>query len=362
MGIFDLMDEHGHEEVMFCHNGSTGLRAIIAIHDSTLGPALGGTRMWNYATEADALKDALHLSRSMTLQAAVADCDTGGGMAVLWGDPMRDKCEAYFRAFGRFVEGLRGRFITYGDLGTSDRDLRYVRRETEYLAPFATPGVSGTDGGRLTAYGIFCGMKACCKMVFGVSTVKGKRIAVQGVGEVGRQLARLLAAEGAELVVTDIVYDAMKRLQDEVPSVDIARPEEILYQECDIFSPCALGGVITAASVGRLKCRIVAGSAYNVLESDAVGDALHARGILYAPDFVISAGGIFQSADRMRPATEKEANARAEEIFDVLVRVFEWARRANIAPFRAAREMALERIEQVGQVRSILCKPPDPGL
>jgi leucine dehydrogenase len=361
MGVFDLMDEHGHEQVILCHNETTGLRAIIAIHDTTLGPALGGTRMWNYASEEEALRDALRLSRSMTYQAAVADCDTGGGKAVLWGDPFRDKTEAYFRAFGRFVEGLRGRFITYGDLGTTDRDLRYIARETDNVAPFVGAAEPATEGAKLTAYGVFCGMKACCKMVFGVSSVKGKRVVVQGVGEVGGQLARLLAAEGALLTVTDIVYDAMKRLQDQVPSVDIARPGEILDCECDIFSPCAMGGVVTGANVDRLKCRIIAGAAYDVLESDEVGDALHARGILYAPDFVISAGEIFQSADKMRPATEKEAIERAEEIFDVLVQVFERARRDKIPPFRAARKMALERIEQVGRVRSILCKPPDLG-
>jgi leucine dehydrogenase len=317
--------------------------------------------MWDYANEGEALKDALRLSRSMTYQAAVADCDTGGGKAVLWGDPFRDKSEAYFRAFGRFIEGLRGRFITYGDLGTVDRDLRYIKRETDYVAPFVAATAAATDGAKLTAYGVFCGMKACCKMVFGDSSVKGRRVAVQGVGEVGRHLARLLAAEGAVLTVTDIVFDAMKRLQDEIPAVEIARPGEILDCDCDIFSPCAMGGVINTANIERLKCKIVAGAAYDVLESDEVGDELHDRGILYAPDFVISAGEIFQSADKMRPATEKQAIERAEEIFDVLVRVFERAGREHIPPFRAARKIASERIEQVGAVRSILCRPPEPG-
>ncbi len=362
MAVFDLMDEHGHEEVMFCYNSTTGLRAIIAVHDTTLGPALGGTRMWNYKSEAEALKDALRLSRSMTYQAAVADCDTGGGKAVLWGDPFKDKSEAYFRAFGRFVEGLRGRFITYGDLGTTDRDLRYIRRETDHVAPFVTTTTGASDGARVTAYGVLCGMKACCKMVFGVSSVAGKRVVIQGVGEVGRQLARYLSREGATLAITDIVYDAMKRVQDEIPEVDIVRPEELFDCKCDIFSPCAVGGVINRGNIDNLKCKIVAGAAYNVLESDEIGDLLHSKGILYAPDFVIGAGEIFQSADKMRPATEKEAFERAEEIFDMLVRVFERARRERIAPFRAAYKMAGERIEKVGRVRTILCKPRELGL
>ncbi|MFH1220674.1 MAG: Glu/Leu/Phe/Val dehydrogenase dimerization domain-containing protein [Candidatus Eisenbacteria bacterium] len=362
MGILDLMDEHGHEEVMFCYNSTTGLRAIIAIHDTTLGPALGGTRMWNYGSEAEAIKDAFRLSRSMTYQAAVADCDTGGGKAVLWGDPSRDKSEAYFRAFGRFIEGLRGRFITYADLGTNDRDLRYIRRETDYVAPFVTAAAAGTDGAKVTAYGVLCGMRACCKMVFGVSSVKDRRVVVQGVGEVGRNLARYLAQEGAHLAITDIVFDAMKRVQDEIPNVEILRPEAIFDCDCDIFSPCAMGGVINKGNVDKLKCRIVAGGAYDVLESDEIGDLLHSRDVLYAPDFVISAGEIFQSADRMRPASEKEAFERAGEIFEVLVKVLERARRERIAPFRAARKMAMERIEKVSRVRTILCKPPDIGL
>jgi leucine dehydrogenase len=362
MGIFDLMDAHEHEEVMFCYNSTTDLRAIIAIHDTTLGRALGGARMWNYKTEADAVVDALRLSRSMTYQASVADCDTGGGKAVLWGDPLRDKSEAYFRAFGRFVEGLKGRFVTYADLGTNDRDLRYIRRETDCVAPFVTTAAAGTEGARVTAYGVLCGMRACSKMVFGVSSVKDRRVVVQGVGEVGRHLARYLSQEGAAVTITDIVFDAMKRVQDEVPGVEIVRPEEIFDCGCDVFSPCALGGVINRTNVDKLKCKIVAGAAYDVLESDEIGDRLHARGILYAPDFVISAGEIFQSADKMRAATEKEAFERAGEIFDVLLRVFERARREQVAPLRAAREIALERIESIGQVKTILCRPPDLGL
>lgn len=362
MAIFDLMDMHGHEEIVFCYDKTTGLQAIIAIHDTTLGPALGGTRMWDYEDEADALKDALRLSRSMTYQAAVADCDTGGGKAVLWGDPKKDKSEAYFRAFGRFVEGLRGRFVTYGDLGTDERDLRYVRRETEHIAPFVARGAAGSDGAKVTAYGVFWGMKACCKMIYGVSSVKDRRVAIQGVGEVGTHLARYLHQAGAKLVLTDIIYDAMKRVQDEVPDVEIMRPEAVFECECDILSPCALGGVVNNDNIDKLKCSIIAGAAYHVIESDLIGDLLHKKGILYAPDFVISAGELFQSADRMEPVSQEESLKRAEEIYDVMVRVLERARRESIPPYRAARKMAIERIERVGRVRTILAHPPDIGL
>lgn len=360
--IFDLMDEHGHEEVVLCFDRTTDLKAIIAIHDTTLGPALGGTRMWDYATEDEAVKDALRLSRSMTYQAAVADCDTGGGKAVLWGNPLRHKSEAYFRAFGRFVEGLMGRFVTYGDLGTDEKDLRYIQRETKQVAPFVASGEGDTDGAKVTAYGVFWGMKACCKMVYGVSSLKDRRVVIQGTGEVGTHLARYLDQEGASLVISDIVYDAMKRVQDEIPSAEIVHPDKVFGCDCDVFSPCALGGVIDYKTLKKLRCKIIAGGAYNVLESDVLGDLLHKKGILYAPDFVLSAGELFQSADRMRAVSQEESLKRAEGIYDMLVRVLERARRENIPPYRAARRIAIERIEKVGRVRTILTHPKDIGL
>ncbi len=362
MSIFDLMDEHGHEELVFCYDHGTGLRAIIAVHDTTLGPALGGTRMWDYASEEAAVREALRLSRSMTFQGAVSDCDTGGGKGVLWGDPSADKSEAYFRAFGRFIEGLGGRFVTYADLGTDDRDLRYVRRETGHIAPFVTRARGESLGGKATAYGVLWGMRACCKVKYGVSSVKGRRVAIQGVGEVGFNLARYLDEEGADLVITDIVYDAMKRVQDVVPDAEIVRPEEIYESECDVFSPCAFGGVITRETAEKLKCKIIAGAAYDILESANVGDYLHQKDILYAPDFVISAGELSQTADNMEAASEEETFARTCEIFDVLVSVFERATRDGVPPFRAARRMAEERMEKVGGVRSILARAPKPDL
>ncbi len=362
MSVFELMEKHGHEGLVFCNDQTTRLCAIIAIHDTTLGPALGGTRMWNYTDEVEAIKDALRLSRSMTYQAAVADCDTGGGKAVLWGDPLKDKSEAYFRAFGRFIEGLNGRFVTYADLGTDERDLCYIRRETAHVAPFVAESAGGGDGAKVTAQGVLWGMRACCKMVFGVSSVKDRRVVIQGVGDVGTHLARLLAEEGAKLIISDIVYDAMKRVQDEIPDAEIKRPDRIFDCDCDIFSPCALGGVINQETFEKLRCRIIAGGAYDVLESDHIGDLLFEKGILYAPDFVISAGELFQSADRMRPVAPEASLERAEEIYDAMVRVLERAGRENIPPYRAARKIAIERIENVGRVRTILTHPPEIGL
>jgi leucine dehydrogenase len=275
---------------------------------------------------------------------------------------MRDKSEAYFRAFGRFIEGLLGRYVTYGDLGTDEKDLRYIQRETGHVAPFAAGGGLDTDGAKVTACGVFWGMKACCKMVYGVSTVKGRRVVIQGVGEVGTHLARYLHEEGASLVISDIVYDAMKRVQDEIPTAEIVHPDKVFGCDCDIFSPCALGGVIDYDTLDKLRCRIIAGGAYNVLESDVLGDLLHKKGILYAPDFVVSAGELFQSADRMRAVSQQESLKRAEGIYDMLVRVLERARRDEIPPYRAARRIAIERIEKVGRVRTILTHPKQIGL
>ncbi|MGD9141819.1 MAG: Glu/Leu/Phe/Val dehydrogenase dimerization domain-containing protein [bacterium] len=362
MGIFDLMDEYGHEELVFCYDQRTELRAIIAVHDTTLGPALGGTRMWDYGSEDAAISEALRLSRSMTYQAAVSDCDTGGGKGILWRDPAGGKSEAYFRAFGRFIEGLGGRFITYADLGTDDRDMLYIRRETGYIAPFVSRAREGSLGGKATAHGVLWGMRACCKAKYGVSSVKGRTVAIQGVGEVGYNLARYLDEEGARLIITDIVYDAMKRVQDLVPSAEIVRPDEIYECDCDIFSPCAFGGVITQERAEKLKCKIIAGAAYDILESSSVGDYLHKKEILYAPDFVISAGELFQTSDGLQAATEQETIARACEIFEVLVSVFDYAERESMPPFRAARRMAEDRIERVGGVRSILAKAPQPEV
>lgn len=358
MSIFEMMDEYGHEQVAFCYDSSTGLRAIIAIHDTTLGPALGGTRMWNYKTESAAIKDALRLSRSMTYQTAVADCDTGGGKAVLWGDPMTEKTEAYFRAFGRFIEGLNGRFITYSDLGTDEQDIRYIRRETSYVAPFVRGGKGNGDGAHITAYGVLFGMKACCKAVFGTSSLVDRVVVIQGVGEVGSHLANYLKREGAKIVISDIRYDAMKRVLDRIPEAKILRPEDVISFPCEILSPCAFGGVITKQNVDSLRCRIIAGAAYDILESDDVAEILHERGILCAPDFVISAGELFQSADRLQPISFEESLKRAEKIYDLMLAVLDVSKREGIPPLKAARKMAVERIYKVSKIKSILTQPP----
>lgn len=358
MSVFEMMDEYGHEQLAFCYDHFSGLRAIIAIHDTTLGPALGGTRMWNYRTEAAAIKDALRLSRSMTYQTAVADCDTGGGKAVLWGDPMADKNEAYFRAFGRFIAGLNGRFITYADLGTDERDMRYIRRETSHVAPFVRGGGGDGDGAHITAYGVFFGMKACCKALFGTGSLSGKKVLIQGVGEVGSHLATYLHREGAKIVISDITYDAMKRVLDRIPEAEILRPETVISYPCDIFSPCAFGSVITRGNVDSFRCKIIAGAAYDILESDDVAEILHERGILCAPDFVISAGELFQSADRLQPISLEESLKRAEKIYDLMLAVLDISKRERISPLRAARRMAVERIRKISEIKSILPQPP----
>jgi leucine dehydrogenase len=355
MGIFDLMEKYGHEELIFCYHSSSGLRAVIGIHDTTLGPAIGGTRMWGYNTEAEAVMDVLQLSRSMTFQTSIVDCDNGSGKAVIWGDPRTEKEEALLRAFGRFVEGFGGRFITYPDLGTSTRDMKYVRRETSYITPLEEMYAASGDSSEITAYGVYWGMKACCRALFGSESLKGLTVAVQGVGEVGSRLVDFAMEEECSVVVTDINYDAVKRIQDRHNTVKVVRPEEILSFPCDVLAPCALGGVINDETIDTLQCKIIAGAAYNLVTDDRLADMLHERGILLAPDFVISAGELFQATDRLRVVTKEEAFTRAKEIYRIMEDILTLSQKTSEPPYRVACRLAEERITKVGKVKSIMC-------
>jgi len=364
MGIFELMEKHGHEELLFCHNKPTKLKAIIAIHNTTLGNAIGGCRLWKYKSEEEALLDALKLSEIMTYQSAVADSDTGGGKAVLWKDFEEETDEAYFRAFGRFVKGLKGRFITYPDLGTDTQDMKYIGRETPYVLLYGSPtgmseGSAQTGGkaesAEITAHGVYWGMKACVKELYGVSSLDGLTIAIQGVGSVGRKLADCLKQEKVRLIVTDLNYDSIKDVQDKYPDTDVVQPEEILEVDCDILSPCALGPVVTKDTISKLRCKIIAGAAYNIVEDPKLCVKLWKMGILYAPDFVINAGELFLTEDALKILSKEEALASVKKIYDIMAKVIAISKREDISPYQAAYRMAKERIKRVGAVKSILC-------
>ena len=321
MGIFEQMAQYGHEQLVFCYDKSTGLRAIIAIHDTTLGPALGGLRMWQYEREEDAVTDVLRLSRGMTYKNSAMGLNLGGGKAVLWGDPRTDKSEELFRAFGKFVESLGGRYITAEDVGTTVEDLNYILMETDHAAGRAE--LSG-DPSPVTAYGVFMGLKAAVKKVFGTEELKGRKVAVQGLGKVGMALCEYLHDAGARLTVADINPEAVERAKREFGATVVA-PDEIYGVECDIFAPCALGAVMNDDTIPQLKCRIVAGSANNQLKEPRHGDMLRERGILYAPDFVINGGGVINVAEEYHPAGygRDRALARVATIYDKLLRIFQ---------------------------------------
>jgi leucine dehydrogenase len=354
MGIFELMEENGHEEVLFCYNRPTQLKAIIAIHNTTLGSAVGGCRLWRYPSEEEALVDALKLSRIMTYQSAVADSDTGGGKAVLWKEFEEETDEAYFRALGRFVEGLRGRFFIYPDLGTDTQEMKYIKRETAYVLPYESASGIKAESADLTAQSVYWGMKACVKEIYGVSSLDGLTVAIQGVGSVGKRLAECLKQENVNLVITDLNYDSIKGLQDKYRDTLVTSPDAILSTTCDILSPCALGPVITQNNVSQLKCKIIAGAAYNIVEDFQICRQLYQQGILYAPDFVVNSGELFLTEDQLKALSKQEALDSVKNIYNIMAKVIAVSKRENISPYEAACRMAEDRISRVGAVKSIL--------
>ncbi len=350
MGIFDEMGKSGHEQLIFCSHSPSRLRCLIAIHNTALGPALGGCRMWPYSCEEEAVRDALRLSEGMTWKSAVSGVNFGGGKAIIWGDPQTDKSEACLRAFGRFVEGLRGRFITGTDMGTVAEDFVHARAETAHLVALPEAWGGSGDSSVTTAFGVWKGIKACAQWTWGNASLKGRMVVVQGVGKVGSRLARHLRDEGARLVVADIAPERARRVAVEL-GAEVVDPDEVYDVECDIFSPNARGGVINDQTVPRLKCRVVAGGANNQLAEPRHGDALRERGILYAPDYVINAGGLIQVATELEGFDRHRALRRAAAIADRLLEIFRLAEQEGIATHRAADRLARERVGRLGLVR-----------
>ncbi|RMG17774.1 MAG: Glu/Leu/Phe/Val dehydrogenase [Planctomycetota bacterium] len=351
MGVFEAMKaEGGHEQVIFCEDSVAGLKAIIAIHDTTLGPALGGCRMWPYETEEEALIDVLRLSRGMTYKAAAAGLNLGGGKAVIIGDPKTQKSEALFRVFGRFVESLNGRYITAEDVNTSVHDMEYIFMETKYVTGVAPAHGGSGDPSPVTAYGVFQGMRAAATAQFGNDDFSGKRVAVQGLGNVGSNLCRHLKEAGASLVVTDIDPERCARARDEF-GAEVVDTDEIYDADCDIFSPNALGAVINDETIPRLRCKVVCGGANNQLAEDRHGQVLHERGVLYAPDFVVNAGGLINVYVEMEGYVRERALRMAAGIYANTMNVIEISRERGINTAEAADRFAERRIETIGAVK-----------
>jgi leucine dehydrogenase len=351
MEIFKYMESYDYEQLVFCQDKTSGLKAIIAIHDTTLGPALGGTRMWTYASESDAIEDALRLARGMTYKNAAAGLNLGGGKTVIIGDPRKDKNPEMFRAFGRYIQGLNGRYITAEDVGTTEEDMDLIHLETDYVTGVSAEFGSSGNPSPVTAYGIYVGMKAAAKEAFGSDSLEGKTVAVQGVGNVAYTLCKHLHEEGAKLIVTDINKEAVQRAVDNfgAKAVDI---NDIYSQEADIFAPCALGAVINDDTIPQLKAKVIAGSANNQLKDSVHGDRIHEMGIVYAPDYVINSGGVINVADELAGYNRERALKRVEGIYGTIEQIFEISKRDNIPTYVAADRLAEERIARVAKSRS----------
>jgi leucine dehydrogenase len=347
MEIFELIEAHEHEQVLFCYEPAAGYRGIIAIHNTTLGPALGGTRLWNYRSDREAVVDVLRLARGMTYKAAVAGLNLGGGKAVIIGDPKVKRREMLFRAHGRFVETLKGRYITAEDVGTSVEDMDYVHMETEYVTGLA--GRSG-DPSPVTAYGTYRGIKAGAKHKYGSDDLKDVTVAVQGVGHVGYYLCEDLASEGARLIVTDIDEERVKRVVNDFGARAVGH-NEIYAVEAQVFAPCALGAVVNDETLPGFTFDIIAGAANNQLAEERHGKELADRGILYAPDYVINAGGLINVYGELNGWTPERSKRKAGEIYDTLDLLFELAREEGLPTSEAADRLAERRIQQVGAIQ-----------
>ncbi|WP_026689339.1 branched-chain amino acid dehydrogenase [Alteribacter aurantiacus] len=350
MEIFKYMESYDYEQVVVCQDKQSGLKAIIAIHDTTLGPALGGTRMWTYETEEQAFEDALRLAKGMTYKNAAAGLNLGGGKTVIIGDPRKDKNEAMFRAFGRYIQGLNGRYITAEDVGTTVEDMDLVYQETEFVTGISPAFGSSGNPSPVTAYGVYVGMKAAAKEAFGTDSLEGKRVAVQGIGNVAFNLCRHLHQEGAHLIVTDINEDAVARAVAEFGAESVGI-NDIYSVDCDIYAPCALGATINDETLSQLKAKVIAGAANNQLKETRHGDALEEKGMIYAPDYVINSGGVINVADELNGYNRERAMKKVETIYDNISKIFEIAKRDNIPTYMAADRMAEERIETMRKSR-----------
>jgi valine dehydrogenase (NAD+) len=348
----------GHEQVVFCHDAASGLRAVIGIYSTALGPALGGTRFFPYASEDDALTDVLALSRGMAYKNALAGLDHGGGKAVIIGDPATDKTEQLLRAYGRFVQGLGGRYYTACDVGTYVRDMDVVARECDYVTGRSEADGGAGDSSVLTAFGVYQGMRAASEYVWGTPDLAGRRVGVAGVGKVGRRLVRHVLDEGAEVVVTDVSERAVDAVRDRHPQVDVVPDaDELVRSDLDIYAPCALGGALDDRVAETLRARVVCGGANNQLAHPGVDELLVKHGIVYCPDYLVNAGGVIQVADELRGFSFERARARAAGIFDATLQVLATADLRGVTPAAAADHLAERRMAEVGSLSRIWVRP-----
>jgi valine dehydrogenase (NAD+) len=353
--VFETGSEH--EQVVFAQDAASGLKAVIAIHSTALGPALGGTRFHPYASTADAVRDVLNLSRGMSYKAALAGLDLGGGKAVIIGDPATQKSEALLRAYGRHVQSLNGRYYTACDVGTNSCDMDQIARECSYVTGRTVAHGGAGDSSVLTAYGVFQGMRAAATVAWGSPSLAGRVVGVAGVGKVGHHLVRHLVEVGASVIVTDVNAAAVEVVREEFPSVQVvASTEALVASQLDVYAPCALGDAITDEVVEILSAKIICGAANNQLAHPGIEKSLEERGILYAPDYCVNAGGLIQVADELEGFSFERAQQRASGIYDTTLTVFELAASDGVPPAIAADRLAERRMREIGRLRGMWLK------
>lgn len=350
--VLSPMQGLGHEQLVFCQDKATGLKAIIAIHNTVLGPALGGTRMWKYSSEADALKDVLRLSRGMTYKAAISGLNLGGGKAVIIGDSRTEKTEASMRRFGKFVDSLGGKYITAEDVGMTTKDMEYIHMETKHVAGKPEAYGGGGDPSPVTAYGVYMGMKASAQEKWGNDSLSGKTVMVQGAGNVGRNLIDYLTKEGAKVLVSDIFEDKLAAVTKDF-KVEVIDPADVYNVPMDVYAPCALGATVNTDTLNRLKCSIIAGAANNQLEDEKLhGEMVMRKGIIYAPDFLINAGGLINCYSEVWGSyNRKMALTQAENIYNTTLEILKLSQQKNIPTYQAANSLAEQRIEAIGKIK-----------
>jgi len=350
--VFHEITKLNHEQVVFCYDEPTGLKAIIAIHNTVLGPALGGTRMWNYASDEEAITDVLRLSRGMTFKASISGLNIGGGKAVIIGDAKKNKTEAFLRRFGRFIESLGGRYITAEDVNMNTRDMEYISMETNHVTGLSESLGGGGDPSPVTAYGTYMGIKAAAKKVYGNDSLSGKKIAVQGVGQVGTHLVALLIKEGSKVFVTDISVERLEAISGAY-DVTVVGQDEIYDLDIDIYAPCAMGATINEDTISRLKCQIIAGAANNQLHDEEIdGRRLLERKIVYAPDFLINAGGLINVYSEYIGGYQRAvAYQKTEKIYDICLDILTKSEAEGITSQEAAIKLAQKRISEMGKVK-----------
>jgi valine dehydrogenase (NAD+) len=356
MSVFDTegSDATGHEQIVFCQDRQTGLKAIIAIYSTALGPALGGTRFYPYASEEEAVTDALHLSRAMAYKNALAGLDLGGGKAVIWGDPAELKSEALLRAYGRFVQSLNGRYYTACDVGTYVADMDVIARETTFVTGRSVEHGGAGDSSILTAWGVFQGMRAAAEHTWGSPTLAGRRVGIAGLGKVGKYLAGHLLEDGASVVAADVNPAALDWARTTYPQIDlVADTPTLITSDIDVYAPCALGDALDDDTVPALRAKVVTGGANNQLAHPGIEKLLEERGILYTPDYVVNAGGVIQVADEIHGFNFERAKLRATAIFDTTRQILRLADEEGVPPAVAADRLAERRMAEVGRLRSI---------